>query len=438
MDTVQVGIAGIAIMLLLVLLRVPVGLAMMAVGAAGYAFIVGLGPALNVLASFPVQNGINTQLAVIPLFVLMGQLAVASGISQDLYRAAYAWIGHWRGGLAGATIVSSAGFAALSGSSLAAAVTMGSVALPEMKRYNYSNRLSMGTVAAGGTLGILIPPSTGFILYAILTEESIGRLFIAGVVPGLMLTGLFLLAIFITTALRPELGPRGQKFAMAERLRSTWRAAPMLIIVALVIGGLYFGIFTPNEAAGFGAFFTFVMAVIRRTSPSAFLEVFLSTVRTSGMVFLIIIGAYVFNPFLALTGIPALLGEWAGSLGLAPWLVLLGVLGVFIVLGTFLEGLAMLVMALPVVFPLVMQLGYDPIWFGVIIVLVLEMGLITPPMGMNVFVVRETARSLLSGDTSLQNAFIGVIPFFLAMLAAVAALLLVPEIALFLPGRMFN
>ena len=371
---------------------------------------------------------------IIPLFVLMGNLASISGMSRDLYGAAYAWIGHWRGGLASATIAACAGFAALSGSSVASAVTMGRVALPEMRRYKYDNRLATGCIAAGGTLGILIPPSTGFVIYAILTEESIGRLFLAGVLPGLLLTALFMLSIAIQTRFNKDLGPPGPKLPLVEKIRATGKAGAMIGIVVVTIGGIYSGFFTAGEAAGVGAFLAFSLAVVRRAvNRESLTFTLLQTVRTTAFAFLILIGAHVFNPFLALTQIPTNLAEMLTSTNLSPHGILMILLATFIVLGTFLEGFAILVLTLPIVHPLIIQLGFDPIWFGVVMVIVLEMGLISPPVGVNVFVVKGIAE-----DVPMSQIFIGILPFWLAMGVCLAIIVAFPQIALYLPNTMIN
>ena len=434
MSNSLIGVIGILALFGLLAIRMPVGIVMMLVGFVGVGVMNGWPAALATLGSEPFVIASNFELMIIPMFVLMGNLASISGMSRDLYGAAYAWFGHWRGGLASATIAACAGFAALSGSSVASAVTMGRVALPEMRRYDYHPRLATGAIAAGGTLGILIPPSTGFVIYAILTEESIGRLFLAGVLPGLLLTALFMVAIAIQTRIRPVLGPPGPALPLADRVRATGRASAMIGIVAVTIGGIYSGFFTAGEAAGVGAFLAFLLALARRTVTPASLNVtLLETVRTSAFAFLILIGAHVFNPFLALTQIPSdlaglLIGSELSRLG-----ILAILLAAFIVLGMFLEGFAILVLTLPIVHPLIVELGYDPIWFGVLMVIVLEMGLISPPVGVNVFVVKGIAE-----DVPMRDIFVGIMPFWAAMLACMVLLVMFPEIALFLPNRMIQ
>ena len=434
MSPTTAGLLGLAGLFLLLALRMPVGIAMMFVGVLGFGTLHGWGPALALLGSEPFVIATNYELIVIPLFVLMGNFATVSGMSRDLYAAAYAWFGHWRGGLASATIAACAGFAALSGSSVAAAVTMGKVALPEMRTYHYDPRLATGAIAAGGTLGILIPPSTGFVIYAILTEESIGRLFLAGVFPGLLLTALFILSIFIQTRINPDLGPPGPTSTIRDRIRAIRQASAMIGVVTLTIGGIYAGLFTPTEAAGVGAFLAMLLALVRgRLSASSLSSLALESVRTTSLVFLILVGAHVFNPFLALTHIPTDLAELLVGMELPRLAVLAILLAAYIVLGMFLEGFAMLVLTLPIVHPIILTLGYDPIWFGVVMVIVLEMGLISPPVGVNVFVVKGIAE-----DVPMSKIFAGILPFWIAMAVCLAILVAFPDIALFLPNTMIR
>jgi len=428
-----IGAVGLGAFFALLVFRVPIAMAMMITGFTGIAAINGFPAACAVLGTETFEIASYIELSVIPLFVLMGNLAGLSGMSRDLYNAAYAWAGHHRGGLAGATIIGCAGFAALSGSSFASAVTMGRVALPEMRRFHYDDGLATGCVAAGGTLGYLIPPSSGFVIYAVLTEQSIGKLFIAGILPGILLTGLFLLAIAVVTRIKPHAGPAGPRAPLGERWRTLRRASLFIAIVLVTIGGIYGGVMTPVEASGVGAFLTLLVALVRRSlNLAGFRQVILHTLRTTALTFMILIGAHVFIPFMALSEIPAnlvgfLTGLDVGSLG-----VLLIVLATYVLLGTFLEGIAMLVLTLPVVFPVILSLGYSPIWFGVIVVIVLEMGLISPPVGVNVFVVKGVAP-----DVPLEKIFNGIWPFWLAMLACLLILVAFPGIALYLPNTMF-
>ena len=421
-------------LLVLLALRMPIGIAMFLVGIVGFATLNGIGPALAVLGSYPYEYAAVYDLAVIPLFVLMGNCAATSGMGRDLYAAAYAWIGHWRGGLASATILACAGFAAVSGSSVASAVTMGRVCLPEMRRYDYDPKLAAGTIAAGGTLGILIPPSTAFIIYAILTEQSIGRLLLAGFIPGLLLTVLFVITISVWTRVQPTLGPPGPRSSRDERARTAGRSGPMLGVVAITLGGIYLGVFTPSEAAAVGAFLTLLWALWQRSLGQGNLDtILLDTVRTTAFVFLILIGAQVFGPFLALSGLPARLADTLAGLEVPRLAILLVIIALYIVLGIFLEVFSMLVLTLPIVITIVEALHYDLIWFGVIVVIVLEMGLISPPVGINVFVVKG-----LAPDVPIGRIFAGILPFWIAMLAAVVILIAWPDLALFIPNSMIG
>ena len=428
-----IGFAGLVGFFVLLVCRVPIAMAMMITGFVGIAAINGFPAACATLSAETFEIASLIQLSVIPLFVLMGNLAGLSGMSRDLYSAAYAWAGHRRGGLAAATIIGCAGFAALSGSSFASAVTMGRVALPEMRRFGYDDSLATGSVAAGGTLGFLIPPSSGFVIYAILTEQSIGKLFIAGIFPGLLLTVLFLLAISVVTYLKPDAGPAGPRAPYRDRWRTLRRASMFILIVLVSIGGIYGGVMTPVEASGIGAFLTLIVALTRRSlNREGFRLVILHTLRTTALTFMILIGAHVFIPFMALSEIPGNLLGFLTGLDVGALGILLMILAMYILLGTFLEGIAMLVLTLPVVFPVILAMGYSPIWFGVIVVIVLEMGLISPPVGVNVFVVKGVAP-----DVPLEKIFHGIWPFWLAMLACLLILVAFPQIALYLPNTMF-
>ena len=434
MSLTLVGVLALAGLFLMIFLRVPIGIALGIAGVVGYWSLSGLDPTLALLGSIPFEIGYNYDLSIIALFVLMGNFAMVSGMSRDLYDMARSLVGHWPGGLASATVVGCAGFAAVSGSSLASAVTMGRVSLPEMKRYAYHPRLATGCVAAGGTLGILIPPSTGFIIYALLTEESIGQLFLAGVIPGIILTGLFMATIALLTLWRPAMGPKAYRMPWIERLRTVFRSTALIGIVFVVLGGIYLGVFTPVEAAAIGAFLTFVLTAVRgKLTRETMQFCVLETIKTFAFVYLIVIGAFLFNPFLAVTRIPGNLAEYMAALELAPiWILLIIVFG-YIVLGTFLEGIAMMVLTIPIVFPLITGMGYDPIWFGALLVVVLEMSLISPPLGLNVFVVKGIAEGV-----PMNEIFKGIIPFWGAMLVCAALLIAFPDLALFLPETMIR
>ena len=434
MTPTTIGVLGMGAMLLLMFARMPIGLAMALVGAAGIAILNSPAAALNSLGSFPYSHAAVQAFAVIPLFVLMGNFAAVSGMGRDLYTAAYAWMGHRRGGLASATILACAGFAALSGSSVASAVTMGRVCLPEMRRYSYDARLATGVIAAGGTLGILIPPSTVMVVYALLTEQSIGRLLLAGFLPGILLTALFIATIAFLCGVRPNLGPPGPALPLAERMRALWGAGPFLLVVIATIGGIYAGVFTVNEAAAVGALLTMAHAVWKRTLGFAELvDALLQTVRTTAMVFLILIGAHIFSPFLAISRIPTDLANALVGYELGMLAVLAILLVAYVVMGMFLEGFAMMVLTVPIVLPIVSALGIDPIWFGIFMVIVLEMGLISPPVGINVFVVKGIAENV-----SMGQIFAGIMPFWFAMVACVALLTAFPEIVMIVPDTMMG
>lgn len=429
-----IGLLGIAVLLVLLAVRVPVAIAMFIVGLGGIAILRNPQVALTFLANDSFALASSADLVVIPLFILMGNVATESGLSRKLYDAAYAWIGHWRGGLASATVVGSGGFAALSGSSVASAMTMGRVSLGEMARFGYAPRLSTGSVAAGGTLGILIPPSTGFVLYAILTQQSIGRLFLAGVVPGILLVLLFVLVIFLLSTIDPALGPRGPVSSWARRGRAMLAALPLIGLFGVTIGGIYGGIFSPTEAAAVGALIAILYGLATRTlSLAGLARALTDSVSTTAVVMLILIAAHVFGPFLAMSHLTTTLGGWLTALPLGPYGILIVILLTYLVLGCFMEGYAMMVLTLPIVFPVVTGLGFDPIWFGVLLVIMLEMGLITPPVGINCFIVKSVAP-----EVELSDIFRGVLPFMLAMAALVGLLLAVPELALFLPNTMLG
>ncbi len=434
MTAMTVGTIGMIVLVGLLAVRVPVAFAMFAVGFVGIAVLNGAGAALSLLASESFTLGSSAELVVVPLFILMGNLATETGMSRRLYDAAYAIIGSIRGGLASATVLGCGGFAALAGSSVASALTMGKVSLAEMDRFDYDPRLSTGVVAAGGTLGILIPPSTGFVIYAILTQQSIGRLFLAGVLPGLLLMSMFILTVSILCWINPKLGPAGPKTTLSQKARALSGAAPILSVIVITIGGIYNGLFSPVEAAAVGVGLVMMIGAVQRTlTLRSFWEAAKSSVVTTATVMLILIAAHMINPFLALSHIPQALGEALTNLNLGPLGTLALMLAVYMVLGCFLEGFAMLVLSMPVFFPVVQQLGIDPIWFGVLVVLTLEMGLISPPVGLNVFIVRSVAPKV-----SLAQIFRGVMPFWVAMLVTLILLVLIPQIVLILPNTMIG
>lgn len=434
MTDTTVGLIGILCLFGLLILRTPVAFAMLVVGFFGYGFLEGMRSASALLLTESYSAVANYSLIVVPMFILLGNISSVAGYSRGLYDAAFAWVGRFRGGLASASVIGCAAFSAVSGSSVATAVTLGKVALPEMKRLGYADSLATGSIAAGGTLGFLIPPSTGFVLYAILTEESIGRLFMAGILPGLMLMVLFMAVVWLVSTMGPTAGPRGEKVPFRERFTLLMKAAPLLFVIVASIGGIYLGVFSPVEASGIGAGLVLLLALVqRKLSWMTFKEAVFGTLQTSAMLYMIVIGANILNPFFSVTHIPAMLGEGLGAMNLGAYGTLIVILLAYVVLGMFMDGLSMLVITIPIVFPVILSFGFDPIWFGVVAVIVIEMGMITPPVGINVFVVRGVA-----DNVSLGTVFKGVTPFLLAMLLGLILIILFPQIALIIPNTMFG
>ncbi len=432
MSPEMIGILGIVVMFCFLALRMYIGIAMALTGFLGLCCIVGVDAGLHILGITPLTEGSSYTLSVIPLFVLMGQFAFVSGISTDIYKTVYAWFGHFRGGLAMATIMACAGFAAVCGSSLATGATMGMVAIPEMDKYNYNPKLSTGCVAAGGTLGILIPPSIGFIIYGILTEESIGKLFIAGFLPGALLALLFISAIYIQCRLNPEIGPPGPATGLKEKIKSLGGTWGMLLLFVIVMGGIYFGIFTPTEAAGVGAFGAFLFTLFKRKlNVKTLIECLLQTGRTTAMIFLIIIGANIFSTFLGLARLPMGLADFIAGLALPKLVVLAGIVLIFVLLGCVMDCYAIMILTVPIIFPVIQALQFDPIWFGVLMVIVLEVGLITPPVGLNVFVLKAAAPNV-----PLSTIFRGIWPFLAAAVLCIVIITIFPQIATYLPYHM--
>jgi C4-dicarboxylate transporter, DctM subunit len=433
LSSIAIGVGFTLLMLALIALRVPLAIAMVTAAGGGLVVLQGWDAALFQVGANPFA-ATEYGLSVIPLFILMAEFAARSGIARELYATAAAVTAHWRGGLAISTLLGCAGFATVSGSSLATAATIGGVALREMDRYKYDTRLASGTVAAGGTIGILIPPSLTMVIYGVMTEQSIGKLFMAGIVPGLMLTGLFILTVVVWVRLRPEAAPRAEALPWRERLlalRGVWAA---LLIFALVIGGIYTGIFAPTEAAGVGAFATLLVSWIRKRMPfPVFVDSLKATAATSGMVFLIIIGSSVFSSFLAITGLTQALTRVVSGGGISPLSVLLLILLAYAILGCLMDSLGMILLTVPVFFPVIVAVGYDAIWFGIILVMMIELGLITPPVGMNAFVVKGVAPHI-----PLGQIFIGTVPFIAAFVAGVALIIIWPDIALWLPGLLYR
>jgi tripartite ATP-independent transporter DctM subunit len=437
MNPTTVGVLGIAIMVLIFFSRMPVAYVMTMIGFLGFSFMISLKGGLNLLSRNIYEVFSSYGLTTIPLFILMGQLAFNSGISRRLYDTAYKFLGSTRGGLAMATVSACTAFGAVCGSSPATAATMATVGLPEMKRYEYADELSAGSVASGGGLGMIMPPSVVLIVYGVLTEESIGKLFVAGIIPAILVTILFIICIYIRCYFAPEQGPPGEAFTWKVKLQSLTGLIDTLSVFGLVMGGLFFGFFTPTEAAAVGAFGVLVVSLARRQlSWQGFVKSLYETLRTSCMVLLLIAGAVVFGKFLAITRIPFNIAEWIGGFDLPPYVILSMVVLVYFLGGCFMDALALVMLTVPIFLPVVSGLGYDPIWFGVIIVMVTEMGVITPPVGINVYVVYGVAESVIGG-VPLESIFKGILPFLLAVIVGLIILVLFPQIILFLPNLMY-
>lgn len=429
MDPLTIGLVALGILFVLLILSIPIGVAMAACGVLGVAAIIGLKPALALFGNTVYETTANFDLSIIPLFVLMGSVASRSGLSRELYSAFNAWLGALRGGVALATVGACGAFAAICGSSVATAATMSQVALPEMKRFKYSDSLATGSVAAGGIIGILIPPSVVLVLYGILTETSIGDLFIAGFIPGILTTLGFMLVIAIFTRFNPEAGPKGEKTTVGEKFKALGRTWAILLLFILVIGGIYFGFFTPTEAAGIGAVGAFGIAAMRgRLNFETIKGSLLETIRTTGMIFTILIGAIALNNLMVFSGMAYGLSSFVSGLDMHPMMVMVIILIIYLILGCFMDALAMILLTVPIFFPIVVNLGFDPVWFGIIVVMVVELGLITPPIGMNVFVIKGMAQHV-----PLQTIYKGVIPFVAAQILLVILVFLFPQIALWLP-----
>ncbi|MDO9524393.1 MAG: TRAP transporter large permease [Gemmobacter sp.] len=423
---------GFAFAFALILLRVPIAIALGLAGGVGYALLVGVNPALSMIALSAVSSSMSYNLAVIPLFVLMGNLIAGAGIASELYRAAQAYVGHLRGGLGVATVVSCGGFAAVCGSSVATAVTMGRVAIPSMRAMGYSDSLSTATVAAGGTLGILIPPSIIMVVYGVTTETHIGQLFAAGVVPGLIGMLGYALAVQWTARRQPGSAPQAPRATGAERRLALARVWPVAVLFGMVLGGIYSGLFTATEAAGIGACGAIAFALLRRMPLAEFAAILRESAATSAVLFALIIGAKVFAEFVNYTGAHTGVLTLVQDSGLSPAMVMLVICLIYILLGCLLDSLAMMLLTLPMFFPIVTGLGYDPVWFGIMVVMLVELGLITPPIGINLFILRTVVP-----DVPLARIIRGILPFIAADLVRLALIGLVPGLALALPALFF-
>jgi tripartite ATP-independent transporter DctM subunit len=424
------ALLGLAILLTLTFLRVPIAFAMVAVGWAGMAWVLGPMGALANVGQTAFDAGVNYELSVVPLFVLMGNFVTRARLSEELYAASNAFLGHRRGGLAMATIVACGGFSAICGSSLATAATMAKVAMPSMRRYGYDDGLAAGAIAAGGTLGILIPPSVLLVIYGILTQTSIGKLFAAGILPGLVAIFFYLLAVRTVITIKPKLGPAGERQDWSQRWQALSRVWGVILLFAIVMGGIYGGVFTPTEAAGIGAFGAFLFALARRAlTLHIFYEVMLESAGTTAMLFVVLIGALLFANFINVTDFPGALLKLAAIFHETPWLVITAILVIYVLLGCVFESLSMILLTVPIFFPLVLELGYDPIWFGIVVVVITEISLITPPVGLNVFVLRGVLP-----DVRTTTIFRGVTPYWIADLFRLAVIVGFPALSLWLPS----
>jgi C4-dicarboxylate transporter DctM subunit len=426
------SLVGITVLLLLAFVGVPLGFAMVAVGFVGFGLARGWGPALETVGQMVLDLSMSSEFASLPLFVLMGVFIHRSGISDDLYAAAHSWLGHLRGGLAMATVLACGGLASVSGSSLATTATMARVAMPSMKRYGYADSIAAGSIAAGGTLGLLIPPSTSLLIYGILTNQHIGKLFIAGIVPGVVLVMLFMVAVAITTRLRPGLVQVAPRAAIAASLAATLKVWPVLVLFLSILGGIYFGLFTASESGGIGAAGALGFALYRRRLDwRGFLDALVESGRTTVMLFTVGFGALIINNFVNVAGLTTELVAWISALDVAPVTVVLVLVVIYLVLGMVFDGIALILLTVPVFFPVVAAIGYDLIWFGVFVTIMAEIAVITPPVGMNVFVLRALYPSLL-----LRDIFNGIWPFFFADLVLLSLVIAFPAAVLWLPGFM--
>jgi C4-dicarboxylate transporter DctM subunit len=430
MTPITTGIVAFGVLLVLMALGMPIGFAMLLLGFTGFTYLVKLSGALHIIINVPYTLISGYDFSVLPLFLFMASICLAAGLGKSLFYMAYNWLGRLPGGLSVATIGACAIFGAASASGIATAATIGMVAIPEMQRYKYESGLAAGCVAAGGTLGIMIPPSGILIIYGILAQQDIAKLFIAGIIPGILLSLMFVAMVYIRVRLNPAIAPIGPQTSLKEKFGSIGNSIEMIVLILLVIVGLIIGWFTPTEAGAAGAFGAIVLSLIRRRlSWQGFKNATIETIRNTGMIFTILIGALVFTSFLAVTTLPMEVAEWITGLGLPPLSVMIMILLLYLAMGTFLEEMAMILLSLPIFYPVVVALGFDPIWFGIVIVLVVEMGMISPPVGITMFVVKGIAP-----DISMGTIFKGVLPFWLITIVFAGLLVAFPQLALFLPS----
>ena len=437
MTPVEIGFLGFVVLFLLLTLGMPIGFCMGLVGFLGMCLLFPFSAAFIKMATVPFDIMSSYSLAVLPLFLLMANIILVAGFGADLFRVAAKWFGHYKGGLAMATIIAAAGFAACTGSAMATSATMTLVALPEMKNRGYDQKFSVGSVCAGGTIGALLPPSAVFIMYGILTENSIGTLFVAALIPAILTTISYLITIYIQCLRRPELGPRTEKVPLVERIVSLKDCWEIILLACFIFGGMVVGWFTATEAGAVGATGSVLLAVARkRLTFAKFAEAFRNTLRTTGFIYGILIGAFIFNYFCAKSTIPQVVGAWAGGLPVPSWVIICVVTIIYLIMGALMDEPSIQVLTIPIFYPLVVNvLGYDPIWFGVIQARLLEIGVIAPPVGMVCFVVT----GMLKGEISLQDVYRGVMPYIYMELITMPLFLFIPAISLWLPrvmGRM--
>lgn len=430
---IAIGVIGVIALLVLLYFGMHIGVAMGLVGFVGYWLCLGnINAAVGLFKSVPYTTSASFNLSVIPMFILMGQLAYYGGISTELYAACYKFLSRLKGGLSIATIVACAGFAAICGSSTATTATMGVVCMPEMRKYSYKDSLSTGSISAGGTLGILIPPSVGFILYGTSAEIGIGKMFIAGIIPGIILTLCYIAVIMVICRIDDKAGPKGPKYSAREKFYAVRGLLPVILLFLLVLGGIFAGWFTPNEGGAIGAAGAFLFMLINgKATFRNILSALMDTITTTAMIFLIMIGAYIFGYFLTVSRCPIELANWVSTLNVSPYIVLGFILLLYAILGCFVDSLPLIVLLVPIFLPIVQILGFSPIWFGVLMVMIMQLGLITPPVGMCCYVMAGVAK-----DVPLGTIFKGTAPFIIGLIVAVLVVIMIPELALYLPTMM--
>lgn len=423
---------GTGILLALLLYRVPLGFAMLIVGFGGYGVLRGFEASAEMVSLQILDMALNFSFSVLPLFILMGVFVSRSGLAEDLYATCYRWMGHMKGGLAMTTVAACAGFAAVSGSSLATAATMTKVSVPAMRRFNYNESFAVGTVAAGGTLGMLIPPSSALIVYGIMTQTDIAKLFVGGILPGLLTVGVYLLVIITVVTINPAAGPAGERFSWRERFVSLGKVWGIAALFIFIIGGIFFGVFTPSEAGGMGAAGALAFAVGRgKLNLRQFFDALVEAARTTALLFTVGFGALILNQFFNVAGLQKAMADFIESLSLTPGMTLLVILLIYVALGTIVEGFAIIFLTVPIFVPIIESLGFDLVWFGILMIMIIEISLITPPIGLNVFVIKS-----MLPEVPLISIFKGIAPFFVGDLVRLLIVAFVPWIVLYLPSLM--